>query len=696
MELTIDEALHKAVESHKAGQLQEAEHLYSAILKVQPKHPDANHNMGVLAVGVGKVQEALPFFETALKANPSTAQFWLSYIDTLIKLDRRADARAVLGQAKSNGAKGDGFDKLEKRLNEADRKPSAPRNTSTGSLPQQPNILDNLKLDQAIKLAKKKSTGGSPEEAKRIYQDILTKFPKNKRASDGLKALTGGSVSDASEAQDPPEDKRQNLINLYHQGLLQQALTQAETLVQQYPKSSFLFNIQGAILKGLGQLDRSVEAYEKAITIEPDYAEAFYNMGNALRQQVKLDEAIGAYEKATAFKSNYAEAYHNMGTALQDLGKLDEAIAAYKKAIGIKPDYAEVLYNMGNAFRQQGKRDEAIVAYSKAIAMKPDYAEAYHNMGATHNEQGNMEEAVEAYKKAIDIKPDYASAYKNASEILKIYTPFKDISHGLFGSDNEIKKLNSKLLAAKSDEEIIDKIAEGLRYVSDDNSFKYKTPFSQIYKRNSVDLNCERHKQIFDTKDIIPEFCFGCYKVQVELLTVVDLIKVTSIFYKFNFDEDLTKKTIIETRPNIPGYYKGLIYCKGLDQAKAVRNALNIELESVFGEMVVSEIKRGCSEYPLRFPAYGKIDENSKNMMKFPNEWKLIEDQFDKNNLIKPKFNKQKSLEGFCLSDFYIIQKWIDYAKGIDDPSIEAFNDRPIIYKNIYEMAKDRVRCGIT
>ena len=78
MELTLDQALQKGVEAHKAGKVQEADQYYTAILKANPKHPDANHNMGVLAVGVGKVQEALPFFKTALEANPSIAQFWLS------------------------------------------------------------------------------------------------------------------------------------------------------------------------------------------------------------------------------------------------------------------------------------------------------------------------------------------------------------------------------------------------------------------------------------------------------------------------------------------------------------------------------------------------------------------------------------------------------------------------------------------
>ena len=119
MELTIDQALQKAVEAHKAGQVQEADRLYTAILKAQPKHSDANHNIGVLAVGVGKVETALPFFKTALQANPSIAQFWLSYIDALIKLEQFSDAKAVLEQATSKDAKGDEFGKLKQKLNEA-------------------------------------------------------------------------------------------------------------------------------------------------------------------------------------------------------------------------------------------------------------------------------------------------------------------------------------------------------------------------------------------------------------------------------------------------------------------------------------------------------------------------------------------------------------------------------------------------
>ena len=192
-----------------------------------------------------------------------------------------------------------------------------------------------------------------------------------------------------SQNQDPPQDQLQSLINLYSQGQLQQALKQAETLVQQFPKSAILFNIQGALLKGLGQLEAAIEAYNKALIIKPDYAEAYSNMGITLKNQGKLEAAIEAYNKALIIKPDYAEAYNNMGNALRDQGKLEDAIEAYNKALAIKPDYAEAYNNMGNAFQDQGKLEEAIDAYNKALAIKPDYADANRHLSSVSKYKPN-------------------------------------------------------------------------------------------------------------------------------------------------------------------------------------------------------------------------------------------------------------------------------------------------------------------
>ena len=103
MKLSIEQALQQGIVAHKNGRLKEAERLYRAILKSQPAHPDANHNLGVIAVSANKADAALPLFKTALEANPKIEQFWLSYIDALIKEKQFDNAKQVLEQAKKQG-----------------------------------------------------------------------------------------------------------------------------------------------------------------------------------------------------------------------------------------------------------------------------------------------------------------------------------------------------------------------------------------------------------------------------------------------------------------------------------------------------------------------------------------------------------------------------------------------------------------
>ncbi len=103
MQLTIEQALQQAVAAHKGGNLTEAENIYRAILQSQPRHADANHNLGVIAISVNQIEAAVPLFKTALDANPNVEQFWLSYVDALVKADRLKDAKQAIKKAKKKG-----------------------------------------------------------------------------------------------------------------------------------------------------------------------------------------------------------------------------------------------------------------------------------------------------------------------------------------------------------------------------------------------------------------------------------------------------------------------------------------------------------------------------------------------------------------------------------------------------------------
>jgi len=382
MEEIIQEALTKGVEMHVAGEFEFASQLYGSVIKLQPNHADANHNMGLLKVDTGNDLEALSYLQTALEADTSISQFWLSYIKGLIKLDRMDEATKILSLAKDNGAEAEEFLELDRQLNVPPAIEVIENTREYEIAPAKPNILDTLKLDKALRLAKQKTKEGSSEEAKLIYQDILNRFPKNRKAINGMKALSGGPVGKAPKVKEPSQDQLQPIINLYSQRQFQHALKEASQLLQQFPSSVTLYNISGAANGGLGLLDAAIEAFNKAVSIKPDYAEAYYNMGKVLTDQGKLEEAIEAYNKALTIKPDYADAYNNMGNALKDKGKLEEALEAYKKALAIKPDFAEVYDNMGSALNDQGKREDAIKAHNKALTIKPDYAVAHRHLSS--------------------------------------------------------------------------------------------------------------------------------------------------------------------------------------------------------------------------------------------------------------------------------------------------------------------------
>ena len=117
MKLTIEQALQQGIAAHREGKFKEAERLYRAILQYQPTHPDANHNLGIIAVACGKYEAALPFFKKAIEANGKQEQYLKSFLEALIKLGKIHTARTVLQQADPVVRKTDKIKSLEGQLN---------------------------------------------------------------------------------------------------------------------------------------------------------------------------------------------------------------------------------------------------------------------------------------------------------------------------------------------------------------------------------------------------------------------------------------------------------------------------------------------------------------------------------------------------------------------------------------------------
>ena len=372
MEMTVREALEKGIDAHKAGRLEEADRFYTSILKVRPDHPDANHNMGVLAVGLGKVSHALPFFRSAVDRSPAVVQFWLSYIDALMKLDKISEAKAALEQARKTGLSDERFDNLSNSL----RMKSGNAALKTPSQDQ---------LQSLVRLYEK----GQFTAAIASVRVLLETFPK----VEFLHNIQGACYSGL------------NNFDL--------AIKSYENVLLINPNHAEAYNNLGILLHKKNELEASIAQYEEALRLQPDYAEAHHNMGNTFIAMDRLDDAILSYERAVKIKPDYVSALCNLGSALRTRGDLDSAITRYSQAISIKPGYAEVHNNLGNVFQDKNDYSVAIEHYRQAIKIKPDYATAYGNIGHALQVRGKFFEAINNYRKAIKINPDFVDYYYN-------------------------------------------------------------------------------------------------------------------------------------------------------------------------------------------------------------------------------------------------------------------------------------------
>ena len=337
MELTIDQALQQGVAAHKEGKLQDAERLYRAILQAQPNHSDANHNLGLLAVAVGKPLEAIPFFKLALDANPKIEQFWLSYIDALMKVERFDEAKLALVEGEKSGVSSEKLDALNQRLQ--------------GSVTN-----DTNKTEKGQMLSEKRKNLAEKKKSKKIKAQ--------------------GSSSNA----EPSQDQANHLLEHYQAGRLEEAEALATSLTQQFPKHPFGWKVLGVVLKHAGRLGESLAPVQTAVKLSLQDAEAHNNLGVTLQGLGRLDEAEASYKQAIALKPDYAEAHNNLGATLKELSRLGEAEASYAQAIALKPDLASAHKNLGVTLQELGRLDEAEASYNKAIALKPEDLKTHNQL----------------------------------------------------------------------------------------------------------------------------------------------------------------------------------------------------------------------------------------------------------------------------------------------------------------------------
>jgi protein O-mannosyl-transferase len=139
---------------------------------------------------------------------------------------------------------------------------------------------------------------------------------------------------------------------------------------------------------------------------------AHNNLGNVLIAAGLVDDARRHYERAVKINPDYAEAHNNLARVLERLGQSDDAIGHYQEALSLNPDDPITCNNVGAVLLGRGRLAEAEEFFRKAAKINPDYAEAHHNLGLALRLQGKPAEAVGQLREAVVLRPNHVSMLK--------------------------------------------------------------------------------------------------------------------------------------------------------------------------------------------------------------------------------------------------------------------------------------------
>jgi len=264
---SVTELLHAAMAHHQAGRLQPAEALYRRVLQRQPKHPEALHLLGVIALGTRDFDAAVDLIRRAIEADPKQCFYHANLGVALLERGEPEAAAAALGQA-------------------------------TRLAPDYAEAHGNLGVAlQAL---------GKHEQAVDAYDRAL--------------ALQPGYVQAVFN--------RGNALKQL--GRLEEAVAAYDRTLQASPELAEAHYNKGVALRELGRPVVAAECFRRAVAANPSHAMAHYSLGLIDAQRGAFDDAIAIFRRALELAPGSPEILNSLGNALNALGRPDEAIRCFE------------------------------------------------------------------------------------------------------------------------------------------------------------------------------------------------------------------------------------------------------------------------------------------------------------------------------------------------------------------------------
>ncbi|MBI3247526.1 MAG: adenylate/guanylate cyclase domain-containing protein [Deltaproteobacteria bacterium] len=168
-------------------------------------------------------------------------------------------------------------------------------------------------------------------------------------------------------------------------------------------------------------LERAFELIQKAVALDDSLPEIHRFLGSVYLWKKQHNQAIAEAERAITLDPNDADAYAGLGYILNYAGRPEETIGLVEKAMRLNPRYpVNYLHSLGLAYRLTGRDEGALAAYKRALARNPDFLVAHFMLAAIYSELGQEEKSRTEVTELLRLSPGFSL------EVARQRVPYKD------------------------------------------------------------------------------------------------------------------------------------------------------------------------------------------------------------------------------------------------------------------------------
>ena len=241
-------------------------------------------------------------------------------------------------------------------LEETQRDPKSARTAKLYTLMGHILFLDGQYLNSAIAWKKAEAIASLDDQSRFSLAMAYLRLNRPDWGRDELQRLSQG---------DP-----QNPLYLYWLAKLDYdaraytpAISRLRRVIELDPNMMRAYNNLGLCYDALGQFDEAIQSFTRAIELnrrqEQPSAWPPLNLAVSLISLNRLDEAVARLHEALSYNPKFPQAHYQLGLVLEKERKFEEAIAPLQRAIELDPLYPEPHYTLGRIYQRQGKREEA-------------------------------------------------------------------------------------------------------------------------------------------------------------------------------------------------------------------------------------------------------------------------------------------------------------------------------------------------